>query len=455
MALNSHQQIQNKAISSEMSMEKLSLSKMDFILESDRKQEPEKGTKNWLFPFILVTSLFFFWGFVHNLDPILIPHLRKAFNLTDLQSSLIDSSVFIAYFVMALPAGYVMRKYGYKSGILIGLVLFGIGSILFVPAANSLQYVYFLGALFVIACGLTFLETAANPYVTILGPAETATKRLNFSQSFNGLAAFIAPTVVGPMILSGKNLTDAEMASMSSTELNAYLASEAASVKMPYLILGLIILAVAILFYFTRMPDVKDEDKEGVEKSSFAAAFKSMKLRWGILAQFFYVGAQVCVGSFFIKMGTTTAGLEEGTAAKYLGFYGLAFMLGRFAGTFFMQYVQPRKILIVYTIINILLSIVAITGTGIVVVYTLIAMAFFMSIMFPTIFSMGIDGLGHNTKIGSSLIVMAIVGGALLPPVLGLISDITGNIQYGYTVPLVCFLVILLFAFNGHKTNKA
>ena len=414
-----------------------------------------KESKKWLFPFILVTSLFFFWGFVHNLDPILIPHLRKAFNLTDLESSLIDSSVFIAYFVMALPAGYVRRKYGYKSGILIGLVLFGIGSILFVPAANSLQYVYFLGALFVIACGLTFLETAANPYITILGPPETATKRLNFAQSFNGLAAFIAPTVVGPMILSGKNLTESEMGSMSTIELNTYLASEAASVKMPYLILGLIIFVVAVVVYFTNMPDVKDEDTLGIEGAGFANALKSMKLRWGIVAQFFYVGAQVCVGSFFIKMATTAAGMEEATAARYLGFFGLAFMLGRFAGTFFMQFIQPRKLLIIYAIINIFLSIVAITGTGMLVVYTLIAIAFFMSIMFPTIFSMGIDGLGHNTKIGSSLIVMAIVGGALLPPVLGLISDATGSIQMGYTVPLTCFTVILLFAFNGHKANKA
>lgn len=410
--------------------------------------------KNWMFPFILVTSLFFFWGFVHNLDPILIPHLRKAFNLSDLQSSLIDSSVFIAYFVMALPAGYIMRKYGYKSGIMIGLILFGIGSILFVPAANSLQYIYFLGALFIIACGLTFLETAANPYVTILGPAETATKRLNFSQSFNGLAAFIAPAYIGPMILSGKNLTKAETDAMSPTELHAYLLNEAASVKMPYLILGLIILAVAVVFYFTNMPDVKDEDVEGAEGASFKGALNSMRLRWGILAQFFYVGAQVCVGSFFIKMATTTAGLEEGTAAKYLGFYGLTFMLGRFAGTFLMQYIQPRKLLIVYATINILLSILAIMGTGMAVVYTLIALAFFMSIMFPTIFSMGIDGLGHNTKIGSSLIVMSIVGGALLPPVMGMISDATANIQNGYIVPLSCFAVILLFAFNGHKTNK-
>ena len=411
-------------------------------------------TKSWMFPFILVTSLFFFWGFVHNLDPILIPHLRKAFNLTDLQSSLIDSSVFIAYFVMALPAGYIMRKYGYKSGIMIGLVLFGIGSILFVPAANSLQYIYFLGALFIIACGLTFLETAANPYVTILGPAESATKRLNFSQSFNGLAAFIAPAYIGPMILSGKNLTKVQTDAMSPTELHAYLLNEAASVKMPYLVLGLIILAVAVVFYFTNMPDVKDEDVAGAEGASFKGALNSMRLRWGILAQFFYVGAQVCVGSFFIKMATTTAGLEEGTAAKYLGFYGLTFMLGRFAGTFFMQYIQPRKLLILYATINILLSILAIMGTGMVVVYTLIAIAFFMSIMFPTIFSMGIDGLGHNTKIGSSLIVMSIVGGALLPPVMGMISDVTANIQNGYIIPLCCFSVILLFAFNGHKANK-
>ncbi len=411
--------------------------------------------KRLLFPFILVTSLFFFWGFVHNLDPILIPHLRKAFNLSDLQSSLIDSSVFIAYFVMALPAGFVTRKYGYKSGILIGLVLFGIGSILFVPAANSLQYIYFLGALFIIASGLTFLETSANPYVTILGSPETATKRLNFSQSFNGLAAFIAPTVIGPIILSGKNLTKTEMANMSSTEINTYLASEASSVKMPYLILGLIILAVAVIVYFTNMPDIKDEDSESGDFASFSGALKSKKLQWGIVAQFFYVGAQVCVGSFFIKMATTTAGLEEDSAAKYLGFFGLSFMLGRFAGTFLMQYIQPRKLLIVYSIINISLTILTILGTGMIVVYTLIAIAFFMSIMFPTIFSMGIDGLGHNTKIGSSLIVMAIVGGALLPPVLGLISDATGNIQKGYIVPLISFLVILLFAFNGHKINKA
>lgn len=426
----------------------------DAVKDAVANEGDYNGNKKWLFPFILVTSLFFFWGFVHNLDPILIPHLRKAFNLTDLESSLIDSSVFIAYFAMALPAGYVMRKYGYKSGILIGLVLFGIGSILFVPAADSLQYIYFLGALFIIACGLTFLETAANPYVTILGPAETATRRLNFSQSFNGLAAYIAPAYIGPMILSGKNFAQSELDAMNPAELHAYLLDEAASVKMPYLVLGLIILAVAVIIYFTHMPDVKDEDKEGVDGASFSGALKSTKLRWGIVAQFFYVGAQVCVASFFIKMATTTAGLEEDIAAKYLGFFGLMFMIGRFVGTFIMRYINAQKLLMGYAIINILLCFIAITQTGMVVVYTLIAIAFFMSIMFPTIFSMGIEDLGHNTKIGSSLIVMSIVGGALLPPVMGMISDVTSNIQNGYVVPLTSFVVILLFAYARGKDKK-
>ncbi|HEY5368747.1 MAG TPA: L-fucose:H+ symporter permease [Hanamia sp.] len=403
-------------------------------------------TKQYLFPFALITSLFFFWGLVHNLDPVLIPHLRKAFLLNDFESSLVDSSVYIAYFIMALPAGFIMRKYGYKTGIIMGLCLFGLGSVLFVPAANTLQYGFFLGALFIIACGLASLETAANPYVTILGPPGTATQRLNFSQSFNGLAAFLAPAFIGPLILSGKELSKDTLDAMSPEHLHEYLLNEAASVKMPYLILGIVIFLVAIVFYFTKLPDVKHEEDGEKAGASFGEALKSIKLRWGIVAQFFYVGAQVCVASFFIRMATTQAGLDERTASKFLGLFGLAFMIGRFAGTFFMQFISPRKLLILYSTINIILCLLAIFGSGMMVVYTLIAIGFFMSIMFPTIFSMGIDGLGHHTKIGSSLIVMSIVGGALLPPVLGFISDKTGNIQNGYIVPLVCFVVVLIFA---------
>jgi FHS family L-fucose permease-like MFS transporter len=411
-------------------------------------------TNNWLFPFILVTSLFFFWGFVHNLDPILIPHLRKSFRLNDLQSSLIDSSVFIAYFAMALPAGYVMRKYGYKSGIVGGLLLFALGCFLFLPAADTHQYIYFLGALFIIASGLTFLETAANPYATIIGPPETATRRLNFAQSFNGLAAMVAPIIGGQFILSGTEMSDEAYAQLSPEALNNYLTTEAQSVKMPYLILGILVLLVAVLFMVSKLPDVKegDDSKSG---NNPLKAFRHRHLTWAVVAQFFYVGAQVCVGSFFIKMARTGAGMDEKTAAQYLGWgYGAAFMLGRFVGTFLMGRFASEKLLSAYALINIVLSAVAIFGSGIVVVYALIAIAFFMSIMFPTIFSLGIKDVGVDTKMASSLIVMSIVGGAFLPPVLGIISDATGSIQNGYIVPLLCFVVVFLFATKGHKVKS-
>ena len=411
-------------------------------------------TNNWLFPFILVTSLFFFWGFVHNLDPILIPHLRKSFRLNDLQSSLIDSSVFIAYFAMALPAGYVMRKYGYKSGIVGGLLLFALGCFLFLPAADTHQYIYFLGALFIIARGLTFLETAANPYATIIGPPETATRRLNFAQSFNGLAAMVAPIIGGQFILSGTEMSDEAYAKLSPEALNNYLTTEAQSVKMPYLILGILVLLVAVLFMVSKLPDVKEGDDNAAGNNPLKA-FRHKHLTWAVVAQFFYVGAQVCVGSFFIKMARTGAGMDEKTAAQYLGWgYGAAFMLGRFVGTFLMGRFASEKLLSAYALINIVLSAVAIFGSGIVVVYALIAIAFFMSIMFPTIFSLGIKDVGADTKMASSLIVMSIVGGALLPPVLGVISDATGSIQNGYIVPLLCFVVVFLFATKGHKVKS-
>jgi FHS family L-fucose permease-like MFS transporter len=411
-------------------------------------------TNNWLYPFILVTSLFFFWGFVHNLDPILIPHLRKSFRLNDLQSSLIDSSVFIAYFAMALPAGYVMRKYGYKSGIVGGLLLFALGCFLFLPAADTHQYIYFLGALFIIASGLTFLETAANPYATIIGPPETATRRLNFAQSFNGLAAMVAPIIGGQFILSGTEMSDEAYAQLSPEALNNYLTTEAQSVKMPYLILGILVLLVAVLFMVSKLPDVKEGDDNAAGNNPLKA-FRHRHLTWAVVAQFFYVGAQVCVGSFFIKMARTGAGMDEKTAAQYLGWgYGAAFMLGRFVGTFLMGRFASEKLLSAYALINIVLSAVAIFGSGIVVVYALIAIAFFMSIMFPTIFSLGIKDVGADTKMASSLIVMSIVGGALLPPVLGVISDATGSIQNGYIVPLLCFVVVFLFATKGHKVKS-
>lgn len=402
--------------------------------------------KQYLFPLMLITSLFFFWGFVHNLDPILIPHLRKAFKLTDLESSLVDFSVFIAYFVMAMPAGYLMRKWGYKIGIIVGLLLFGVGSFLFIPAADTKMYVFFLAALFVIACGLAVLETAANPYVTILGPAKTADFRLNFSQSFNGLAAFLAPIVGAKYIFTEAGYTEAQVGAMSPQAYDAYVAAEAASVKGPYTVLGIIIILVLVLFIFTKLPDIKSDPKEG--KSKISDALKFINLRWGIVAQFFYVGAQVCVLSFFVRFVVVSASIDEKSAAVYAGFAGLAFMLGRFVGTFFMKYLPSKKLLLIYSVICMLLTLVAIFAEGSITVYALIGVSFFMSIMFPTIFSLGISGLGEHTKTGSSLIVMAIVGGAILPLFLGYISDVTQNIQYGYIVPLICFAVVFLFTKN-------
>lgn len=411
-------------------------------------------TNSYRLPFILVTSLFFLWGFVHNLDPILIPHLRKAFRLTTLQSSLVDSSVFIAYFLMALPAGIIMRKYGYKAGIIMGLFLFALGSFLFVPAADTRQYIFFLGALFIIACGLTMLETAANPYATVLGPEETATQRLNFAQSFNGLAVTLAPLIGGRLILSGKDTSDAALAQMTLQARNAYLQHEANSVKLPYIILGSIILVVAIFFYFTRLPDIKQEQETG-EKRNIFHAFSHRHLTWAVVAQFFYVGAQVCVSSFFILIATKAANINEKVAADYLGLgYGLAFVSGRFIGTFLMKYIQPAVLLSIYAAINIVLAAIAIFTEGMITVYALIGISFFMSIMFPTIFALGIKDLGRDTKIGSSLLIMSIVGGALLPPVLGFIADRTNNIQNGYIVPFICFIVVLAFGLKGYKPKE-
>lgn len=401
---------------------------------------------------VLVTSLFFFWGFVHNLDPILIPHLRNAFSLTHLQASLVDSAVFIAYFLLAIPAGIIMKKYGYKSGILIGLILFAIGCFLFIPAANQISYVFFLGALFVVACGLTILETAANPYVTVLGDPSKATQRLNFAQSFNGLAAFIAPILGGQFILADQPKSDTEIAAMSEQVKIAYIQAETATVKGPYLILGLIILIVAVILFFTKLPDIKDD--EGEQKDGFFHAFRHKNVRWGVIGQFFYVGAQVCVLSFMVLYATDVADIAPIDASKYASFAGLAFMLGRFVGTFFMKYIKPLTLLIIYSGICILLSFIVIYGSGEVTVYALIAVAFFMSIMFPTIFAVGVEGIGADTKSASSLIIMSIVGGAALPPLLGLISDMTGNLQLGYWVPLLCFVVVLLFALANRNSNN-
>jgi FHS family L-fucose permease-like MFS transporter len=425
-----------------------------------------KQRSQYLLPFILVTSLFFLWAFLHNINPVLIPHLKKACSLTDTQSAFIDTAVYLAYFLIALPAGWFMHKYGYKKGILCGLFLYGAGALLFIPAASSREYVFFLIALFVSASGATFLETVANPYITKLGDPDTATQRLNFAQSFNGLGAVLAPLVGSQVILSGVEYTKDQLNAMSPAELSNYLDGEASTVKAPYLVIGALVFLLLLVFIFTKLPEIKEKESSSEElpleeakaagPGSSAEAkgplrvFRHSHLAWSVIAQFFYVAAQTCVGSFFIRFSKYVNDIPEKRAAVLYGTVAMVgFMLGRFSGTFFMKFIKPARLLLIYAIINIVLLSIAITAKGEVAVYTLMAVPFFMSIMFPTIFSMGITGLGEESKIGSSFIVMSIVGGAIIPPVMGQVSDATGgNIQLAYVVPAVCFAVIALFGYK-------
>jgi FHS family L-fucose permease-like MFS transporter len=412
-------------------------------------------SKKYLSAFVLITSLFFMWGLAHNLNPILIPHLKKACRLTDLQSAFIDSAFFIGYFVMALPAGMAMKKWGYKSGIIIGLLLFAGGALLFYPAASARTFSLFLLALFIIASGLTFLETAANPYVTVLGSPETATQRLNFSQSFNGLAATLAPLLGGIFILSGRSISDADLDALSPEAAERLLQTEAESVQVPYLLIAGLVLLLAFIVWRSALPEIKEDEKEGeYSDTPKKSILKEANLMRGVIAQFFYVGAQVCITSFFIRFAGKAAGIDEKTAAKFLSAAMLAFMIGRFAGTALMKFIAPSRLLLIYSVANMVLLFIMVYFGGMIALYALIAVTFFMSIMFPTIFSLGIAGLGSQTKLGSSLIIMAIAGGALLPVIMGYVSDKT-NIQTAYLVPAACFAVVAWFAIKSKNIRPA
>ena len=414
-----------------------------------------KTQNHYRLPFILVSSLFFLWGIANNLNGILIPHLRKALQLTNMQSTFVDTAVYLAYFSAAIPAGMILKKFGYKKGIITGLIVFSIGAFMFIPAANMRAYNIFLLGLFIIGCGLTILETAANPYASKLGDPATATSRLTLAQSFNGLAVFIAPVIGTIFILSGKEFSTEELAAMSEADQLSYLTTEAASVKMPYLSLGIFLLAIAVLFLVNNFPELK-EDEGGEDEGSLASALQHKHLVWAVIAQFFYVGAQVCVTSFFIRAAIAGGGVDEKTAGYYLSVYGILFMVGRFAGSAIMRVIAPNKLLSMYAVMCIALSIVAIKTDGQYVVLALGGLGFFMSIMFPTIFSLGIAGLKSNTKPASSLLVMSIIGGAIFPVIMGNIIDRFGDdIQIGYVVPMICYAFVLYFGIKGYKPSHA
>lgn len=406
----------------------------------------------FLVPFILVCSLFFLWAFLHNLNPILIPHLKKACQLSDTQSSFIDFAVYIGYFTIAIPAGLFIQRFNYKKGILLGLSLYALGALLFIPAAATREYTFFLIALFISASGATFLETVANPYVTVLGSPNTSEQRLNFAQSFNGLGAAVAPAIGAKFILTGVEHTKDELAKMSPEQLTAYLSSEASTIKLPYLVMAVAVLLVALAFVFTKLPEITEE---GHSTKFSLNVFKYSHLKWAVIAEFCYVGAQVGVGSFIVRYSKYVADLNEIKASYFWSIAMVGFMAGRFAGTLIMRFIKPAKLLSLYAVINIVLLIVALAAKGMVAVYAVLAVPFFMSIMFPTIFALGIKGLGEDAKIGSSFLVMSIIGGGIIPVIMGFISDKTGSMQMAYIMPLICFAVILFFGLKGYKIKNS
>jgi len=411
--------------------------------------------RRYVVPLVLVTSLFFLWAIGVNLNDILIQHLKKAFGLTDFQSSLIQTAFFGGYFLAALPAGWLMQKIGYKRGILVGLLVCATGTLLFIPAASVRVYGFFLFALFVMACGQSVLEVAANPYVTTLGPSASSERRLNLAQSFNAAGALLIALVGARFILSGIEHTKAELAAMSSAQLLAYRVSEANMVKGPYLAITGVFLFVAILIFFTRLPEIREAESSGafIDNVRVRGTFAFPHLIKGVFAQFFYVGAQVGVASFIIRFSEfTLPGTYEKVAAHYLQAHLAGFMIGRFTGSAIMRKASPAGLLSVFAGGSLLCVFVILIGSGLLSVWAIVLLGFFHSIMFPTIFALSLKNLGPYTKLGSSLLVMSIIGGAVCPAIMGRISD-AWNIQCAFIVPLLCHAYVLYFAVRGHRPS--
>jgi FHS family L-fucose permease-like MFS transporter len=406
-----------------------------------------------LLPFFLVTALFFLWGIPNNLNDVLIRQFMKSFAITRFQAGLVQSAFYMGYFLLAIPAALLMRKLGYKAGFLIGLLLFGLGTFLFWPAAISGRYVFFLLALFVIASGLSFLETASNPFIAQLGDPETSERRLNFSQAFNPLGSITGVLIGTVFIFSGVELKPAQIDVMKSQGLyDAYLRSETLRVVKPYLALGAVALFWAVLILLTKFPNIQSEhEADGSDHGHFRELLGHRHFLLAIVAQFMYVGAQVGTWSYFIQYVQDYTHQPEKVAGYFLTGTLAAFGAGRFTSAYLMRFVAPNKLLGAYAVVNVALIAVGVLWPGWAGLWAVFLTSFFMSLMFPTIFALGLKRLGPNTKIGGSLIVMAIVGGAVLTPIMGLIAEAYRSIALAYLVPLVAYVFVAGYAFLGAK----
>jgi MFS transporter, FHS family, L-fucose permease len=403
-------------------------------------------TKEYLLPFILITALFFLWGMAHGMLDVLNKHFQVILNLTKAQSGLIQFSVYLAYFSMALPAGIFMKKFGYKKGIISGLILFASGAFLIAGTTSLESFWVFLICLFIMGCGLTTLETAANPYTTKLGDPDSAERRINLSQSFNGMAWTVGP-LIGLYIYSNNGNGNGDKLS---------------SLMLPYLIIGAVVLTVAIIFYFSNLPEIKEEvehergntNMHGVDESKPLLKQKHFVL--GVLAQFCYVAAQTGVFSYLINFVTDesqTPHFDNSSGPWFLSIGFALFMIGRMSGSVIMGYIKPVKLLAIYALLICLLLPVVSGEFGWTSLIALYMVFFFMSIMFPTIFALGIKGLGEKTKKASSFIVMSIVGGALFPAIMGWIAD-HSSMSIGFLAPIPLFAFILYYALHGHKISE-
>ena len=404
----------------------------------------------------ILTSLFFIWGFITCLNDILIPHLKSIFELTYTQAMLIQFCFFAAYFVVSVPSGYLVEKIDYKGGIIAGLSIAGIGCLLFYPAASQHSYPLFLAALFVLASGITLLQVAANPYVTILGAPETASSRLTMTQAFNSLGTTIAPYFGSLFILSAAVKTAEDIKLLDANQLSSYQTAQAAAVHNPYLFIAALLFFIAIIFALIKLPNIKviDQKTEYSVASSIDnqhhSAWGYNHLVLGAIAIFLYVGGEVCIGSFLINfMGEpAVAGLAENEAGKYVSFYWGGAMVGRFVGAAVMQKIHPGKVLVFNALTATCLVLITINSSGSIAMWAILSVGLFNSIMFPTIFSLAISGLGSHTGQGSGILCAAIVGGAILPVIQGLFADQIG-IQAAFFIPVLCYLYISYYGWKG------
>ncbi len=417
--------------------------------------KPAVVEKRYVVAFALTATLFFSWGLASQFNDLLLHHFQQALDISRTRASLTQFAFYIGYFCAPLPAAMIIRRVGYKKTMVMGLAMYAIGAFLFVPAAGMRVYEIFLLALYIIAFGAAFLETSANPYIAILGDPATSSVRLNFAQAFNGVATVLGPLVGGYVIFSGVEYTPEQIAQMSPAAVDAWRASEAATVGPPYLVLGVLMVLIATAIALTKYPKLPAAvTPEG--KGSIFAVLKKPRVRYAVVAQFFYCGAQVGIWSLLVDFAKEAANVPARTGATVFLFSTMvAFCVGRFFGAWLQRHIDPARLLVIYSGCNIVLCIAAATLGGHASIIAMVATSFFMSIMFPTIFALGIEKLGHETEFASSFIVMAISGAAVVPTAMAFLADQTGALHWSLFLPALCYVVVMSFGLKVPKLGHA